>query len=144
MEFDTTNGVKVEIKAASWKDACALRKAVEKAMKNTSVWKSFNSTNISLLDVDLSSLMQIIIDIDISDDFENAIMNCLRYCIYDKGGKNLKITAQLFDDIPEAREEYYEIVLKCLEENLRPFFKSLASTFSNELKAIPDENLKSE
>ena len=140
MEFNTTNGVAVEIKMATWKDACSLKKAVAKAIRGTKLFQNFNSNNINLMDIKLDSLLQTLIDIETSDEFDKAVMDCLRCCIYDKGGKNLKITAQLFDDIPEAREEYYEIMTKCLEENLRPFFKSLVSEFSNRLATIPDEN----
>ena len=143
MEFSTTSGITVEIKAAPFKSACDLKKAVAKALKSTSIFQGLTSNNLSLMDIKLDSLLQALIDLDTSSDFESAVMSCLKYCIYDKGGKNLKITAQLFDDIPEAREEYYEITTKCVEENLRPFFKSLASEFSNRLAAIPEENLES-
>ena len=41
-----------------------------------------------------------------------------------------KITLDLFDTNPEIREDEYEIKLKCIEENFRPFVKSLASQWS--------------
>lgn len=137
MEFITQNGkVAIEIVSVSFKDACNLRKAVAKGIKG----KDLGLNNTNLMDIRIDSLLQLLVDIDTSDEFEKAIMECLKCCIYDKGGKNLKITAQLFDDIPEAREDYYEIITKCCEENLRPFFKSLASEFKTRLAAIP-ENL---
>ena len=137
MEFITQNGnVTVDIIPASFKDACNLKKAVAKGI----VGKDLGIGNNNLMDIKLDSILQLLVDIDTSDDFEKAILECLKSCIYDKGGKNLKITAQLFDDIPNAREDYYEIVTKCCEENLRPFFKSLASEFKARLAAMPNEN----
>lgn len=138
MEFLTQNtNVNIEITPASFKDASNLKKAVAKGL----IGKDLGFNN-SLMDIKLDSILQLLVDIDTSDEFEKAVMECLKCCLYDKGGKNLKITPQLFDDIPAAREDYYEIVTKCCEENLRPFFKSLASEFKNRLAMIPEENLK--
>ena len=136
MEFSTSNGVIVEIKVAPFKDACNLKKAVARAIKDSSLFKDVNA--VDLMSIKIDSLVQLLADIDASDEFEKTIMECLKCCIYDKGGKNIKITAQLFDDIHEAREDYYTIISKCVEENLRPFFKSLTSEFSNRLAALPD------
>lgn len=138
MEFTSQNtNVNIEINSASFKDASNLKKAVAKGL----IGKDLGFNN-SLMDIKLDSILQLLVDIDTSDEFEKAVMECLKCCLYDKGGKNLKITSQLFDDIPEAREDYYEIVTKCCEVNLRPFFKSLASEFKNRLAMIPEENLK--
>lgn len=138
MEFISQNGnVAIDIKPASFKEACNLKKAVAKGLMG----KDLGLGNANLMDIKLDSILQLLVDIDTSDDFEKAILECLKCCVYDKGGKNLKITAQLFDDIPEAREDYYEIITKCCEENLRPFFKSLASEFKTRLAMIP-ENLE--
>lgn len=137
MEFVTQNGnVEVDIQSASFKDACNLKKAVAKGL----IGKDLGFDGQSLMDIKLDSILQLLVDIDTSDEFEKAVMECLKCCIYDKGGKNLKINAQLFDDIPEAREDYYEIVTKCVEVNLRPFFKSLASEFKTLLATLPSEN----
>lgn len=140
MEFTTQNGgVVIEIKPASFKDASNLKKAVAKGLTG----KNFMNTDAtSLMDIKLDSILQLLVDIDTSDEFETAVLECLKCCIYDKGGKNLRITAQLFDDIPEAREDYYEIITKCCEENLRPFIKSLVSEFNNRLKTVPSDNPK--
>lgn len=137
MEFMTQNcNVTIEVKPASFKDACNLKKAVAKGLTG----KDLGLNGSSLMDIKLDSILQLLVDIDTSDEFEKAILECLKCCIYDKGGKNIKITAQLFDDIPEAREDYYEIVTKCCEVNLRPFFKSLASEFKTRLETLTNEN----
>lgn len=139
MEFITQNGgVAIEIKPASFKDACALRKAVSKSLMGQNLLGGADISNI--LDIKVDSIMQLLINIDTSEDFEKSIQECLKVCIYDKGGKNLRITSQLFDDIESAREDYYEIIIKCCEVNLRPFFKSLASEFKARLKMIPENS----
>ena len=139
MKFTTQNGnVEVEIKPASFKEACNLKKAVGKSLIGKGFLKDVDTT--SLMDIKLDSILQLLVDIDTSDEFERSVMECLKSCIYDKGGKNIKITAQMFDDIPEAREDYYEIITKCVEVNLRPFFKSLVSEFNHRLATIQSEN----
>lgn len=127
MEFTTTNGkAEVKIEAASFKDAVNLKKTAMKALKDAGLVDGLNinigeNTNI------LNKLSEVLLNLDTSEEFETAVFGCLKYCIYDFMGKNIKITPLLFDDIPEAREDYYEIVTKCCEENLRPFFNSLVT-----------------
>lgn len=127
MEIITTNGQKsVKIVPASFKDASALKRAVMKIALDSNLIKNAQVINIGNIDSTgiLTGLIQSIIGLDTSDEFESALMACLRVCIYDN---KHSITPQLFDDVPELREDYYEIVTKCCEENLRPFFKSLVS-----------------
>lgn len=136
MEFTTQNGQKeVVINCASFKDASNLRKAVMKSIIESDFSKGLDkgaleSLNLTtMLDVGL----KLILNADTSEIFEKAIFECLKVCLYDG---NHKITSQLFDDIPEAREDYYEIVSKCCEENLRPFFKSLVTEFQTRMNQL--------
>lgn len=127
MEFTTKNGHKnVKINEASWRDASLLKKEALKCLGNTSILnniKDLKQLNTTALFKEISKL---IIGLDTSIEFENAVMKCLSGCIYDN---THKIDENLFNDIQEAREDYYEIVSKCCEVNLRPFFKSLVSAF---------------
>ena len=137
MEFVTKNGnVVVLINPAPFKDACNLKKAVVKGLTG----KELGLDNVNFLDLKVDSILHLLADIDTSDEFERAVMECLNCCLYDKGGKNIKITPQLFDDIPTAREDYYEIITKCVEENLRPFWKSLVSEFKTRFATIQGLN----
>lgn len=141
MEFITQNGqVAIEIKPASFKEASRLKRAVAKGISG----KDLGLSGDSLLDIKIDSIFQLLMDIGTSDEFEKSVMECLKCCIYDKGGKNLKITEQVFDDFPEAREDYYEIVSKCCEENLRPFFKSLVSEFKTRLAKAEKQDQEQE
>lgn len=139
MEFVTQNGgKKVEIKEASFKNACNLKKAVMKCLLNTDALKGVNIENLQSVDASkiFDSLGQMLINMDTSEEFDKAIMACLADCIYDGF---FKINEQLFDDKPEAREDYYEIVSKCAEVNLRPFFKSLVSELKQRFQMLNQE-----
>lgn len=140
MEFVTQNGgKKVDIKEASFKNACSLKKAVMKCLLNTDALKNVNIENLQGVDSSkiFDSLGQMLINMDTSEEFDKAIMACLSDCIYDGF---FKINEQLFDDKPEAREDYYEIVSKCAEVNLRPFFKSLVSELKQRFQALSNED----
>lgn len=74
-----------------------------------------------------------LIGIDTSDEFNDAVFACLKYCTYNNV---YKIDEALFDNdqVPEAREDYYEIIYTCIEENLRPFMKSLVATWKTHIQ----------
>ena len=140
MEFTAKNtGKSVKINPASFKEAIALKKEVLKCLKNAGIIEDINIDKLKNLNVaDLfTSLSNLIITMDTSNGFENALFDCLKVCIYD--GK-YAITSQLFDDKPELQEDYYEIVSKCCEVNLRPFFKSLYSELSTRINAMDLES----
>lgn len=139
MEFITQNGgKKVEIKEASFKDASNLKKAVMKCLLNTDALKGVNLDSLQSVDASkiFDSLGQMLINMDTSEEFDKAIMSCLSNCIYDGF---YKINEQMFNDKPETREDYYEIVSKCAEVNLRPFFKSLVSELKQRFQALNNE-----
>lgn len=139
MEFVTQNGgKKVEIKETSFKNACNLKKAVMKCLLNTDALRGVNIENLQGVDASkiFDSLGQMLINMDTSEEFDKAIMACLSDCIYDGF---FKINEKLFDDKPEAREDYYEIVSKCAEVNLRPFFKSLVSELKQRFQTLNQE-----
>jgi hypothetical protein len=89
-----------------------------------------NIQDVLQKEVDATGIMEfiknVVLSIDTSDDFLEAVFDCLKYCTYKS---TYKIDMDLFDDksVPEAREDYYEIIISCIEENLRPFGKSLIS-----------------
>ena len=132
LEFTTENtGAKVVINVASMKQATNLKNVILKEiiknplglkLKETAEVKSALEKELDISDL-LDYLKNTVIGIEISEEFNNAIFDCLSKCTYDMK----RITLDIFDDIPKAREDYYEILFKCAEENLRPFIKSLAS-----------------
>lgn len=132
MEFITQNGhYKIVINAAPLKDAQALKRAVW----NEAGKLGLNLDNLGGIQAEkfLGKLADLVIALDGSEVFENAIFKCLENCLYDGV---IKINQQLFDDKSELRADYYEIVSACAEENLRPFFKSLVTALKLKFQQI--------
>ena len=133
-EFKGCNGAKIVINDASWGDVRKLKKvlAIELLKLGIDIDKEFLGQTEENLMVG-SKLFQLLKDVYLTleacDDFNDEIMNCLQYCTYD----NIQIKEQLFDDKPEAREDYYDMVIGCLEVNLSPFIKKILSKFSNQI-----------
>lgn len=134
MEFTTQNGNKnVKIEPSTFQNAVNLKKAVVKCLLDAGVLKDINTGSITDTANLLNKFSEILLTAETSTGFENTVFECLQTCIYDD---KYKINKQLFDDIPEAREDYYEIVSKCVEVNLRPFFKSLVSELKTRFQAL--------
>ena len=133
-EFKGCNGAKIVINEATWGDVRKLKKvlAIELLKLGIDIDKEFLGQTEENLMVG-SKLFQLLKDVyltlEASDDFNDEIMNCLQYCTYD----NIQIKEHLFDDKPEAREDYYDMVIGCLEVNLSPFIKKILSKFSNQI-----------
>ena len=136
MEFTTESNTEVVINMANFIDASRLRVAVLGAIKESGV-------EISKVDIEkllsgvkeamgaavksgaLDSLLDMVISLDCSDKVNNEIFNCLKRSTYNSE----KITRDTFNE-PEARGDYYHIVIMCLKVNLAPFFKTLFSKLS--------------
>lgn len=137
IDFVTKNsGKRIKIIPASFKNACKLKVEAMKCLKDSGVLDKLkeNVGNIQISTI-LKELATLIISLDTSEGFNNAVMDCLSVCICDNSHA---ITEQYFNDCPELWEDYYEIVTKCVEVNLRPFFKSLSSELSTRFPQIED------
>ena len=101
-----------------------------------------NTASVFDKQVDFTSVFDfiknVLISIDISEMAENAIFECLKHCVYDK---THKVTMDLFNEVEEAREDYYEIILSCIEENLKPFIKSLVSMWKTQAERLGKSQL---
>lgn len=139
MEFTTHNGQKsVKIIPASFQDAINLKKAAAKCLLDAGIIKNFDFQGLELSAL-IDNAVELLFTAETSDVFEKAVFECLKSCVYDD---KYKITAQIFDDKPEIREDYYEIISKCVEVNLRPFFKSLVSEFKTRFNQTNTDDLK--
>lgn len=129
-EFKGENGARIVINLASFKEATALKKAIEKELLKTEVKldaKSLQEINEKYSMIEFINIAKnFIFSCETSDEFERVLFDCLKHCTYD----SIQIKEQLFDDVPEAREDYYIIVFECIKENVLPFFKSLPSKLS--------------
>lgn len=140
-EFNATNtGNKVVINCAPTRDVQRLKQVILNEIKKSPIGIKLTGGDASSFfekEIDFTGIIDFvkntIIGIDTSDDFREAIFNCLQYCTY-KGV--FKIDEALFDNeqIPDVRRDYYEIVYACIEENLTPFLESLISTWKTHIK----------
>lgn len=136
-EFNGNNGARVVINPAPFKTVKKLRQQIAKELLNHKIDvgnpKSFNDLRKQIGD-NMSDYLNLIKDIllglEVSEDFTNVIESCMRECTYN----NAVINMQLFDDIPEAREDYDKIVMEVIKVNLAPFTKALSGLF-----AMPNE-----
>ena len=113
-EFTTKNGAEVKINDAPFQDAFLLKNEIQKSLAEAKL-------DIKI-DDNVESLLKAFLLIDSNEKVNQALFKCLARCLYN----NLKINQDLFEDT-KIREDYYEIVLACLEVNILPFFKSLFS-----------------
>lgn len=117
MEFTAPSGAKVVINLAPWKDAKALKKALE---REAAAAGSIIPQNMG----DAASVITLL-KIDGSEAFDAALWPCLVRCTRN----DVKIVEETFDTA-EARKDYYDIVQHCLKENLGPLVESLFSKFA--------------
>lgn len=98
------------------------------------------SLNVSSMSNLLDNIKDLFFGLMTSDKFDRIIFKCLNSCTYN----GVKITKQLFDDMPEARQDYYQIIKECVEINLNPFLKSLTSQLSTLFTIPMSENQESD
>lgn len=136
------SGKTVKIKTASFQNAIKLKKEAFKCLGRTnSLEKIKDLQNVELKTL-ISEIANLLVEADTSDGFNKALMECLSVCICD--GSHA-ITEQYFNDCPELWEDYYEIVSRCVEVNLRPFFKSLVSELQTRFNSLEQfQTLKSQ
>ena len=103
MEFTAPSGATVVINPAPWKDAKALKRAIEREMAIAG-------------SLDLRAFLLT----DSSEAVDAALLVCLSRCLY--GGE--KIIEATFDK-PENRQDYYEIAYQCGKVNLGPLWGNL-------------------
>lgn len=139
-EFKTeATGNTVIINCAPWDSVQKLKHVIISEIKKTPIGIKLIGGDKTLFEkeLDFTGILDFIkdtlINIDTSEAFDDAIFDCLQYCTYKKV---YKIDKELFNNeaVPEARQDYYELVFACIEENLRPFVKSLISTWKTHIK----------
>lgn len=136
MEFVTKNSRKnIKIKPASFQVAMRLKKEAFKCLNRSNTLEKIKDLKNIELTTLFSEIANLLVEADTSDGFNKALMECLSVCICD--GTHA-ITEQYFDDCPELWEDYYEIVSNCVEVNLRPFFKSLASELQTRFNQVEE------
>ena len=115
-----------------------------KSLMDVKVLENLDMSDLQDLDVSdiIDKLLGVLMALETSNDFERAVYDCLRECLYDGF---YKITPQLFDDKPETREVYY---CKVLRGKPHPFFQEscfrIQSSISDDSKRKPDTTITAE
>lgn len=144
VEILTSNNVKAVVNVADFADALTLKRVFFKSLAESGldVQKFLSGKSISIkdMDIDFDSIISAVFGLLGSKELDDAVIKCLSRSLY----RGEKITAFTFDD-EKARQDYYELFIKCAEINLSPFVKGLASGFKTlfPIKEM-EENQKSE
>lgn len=123
-------GNRIVINPASFSEVKRLKNVLFGELRSHSLGLKLTGNTNELLnkEIDFTALLDflknVLIGADISENVESALWDCLKHCTYKT---TYRIDEGLFDQVPEAREDYYEIIISCIEENLKPFIKSLVS-----------------
>lgn len=126
-------GNRIVINPASFGEVLKLKNVLFGELKSHSLGLKLTGNTNELLnkEIDFTAVLDFLKDVligaDISEEVDAALWACLKNCTYQT---TYRIDKDLFDKVPEAREDYYEIIISCIEENLRPFIKSLVSKWS--------------
>ena len=140
-DFTTEIGKKrVVINCASIREVQNLKRVIFNELKKYPLGLKLTEGAASIFEkeIDFTGVIDFIknalIGIETSEEFNEALFACLEHCTYDTV---YKIDESLFDNdqVPQAREDYYEIVYSCIEENLRPFLKSLVATWKTHIQS---------
>lgn len=128
-EFTATSGAKVKINPADFKSAMALKSAIAKEMSKS----EFEISGFDMQkDINIADFAKMALAVDSSPAVYKALFDCLVRCTYD----GQKITEAIFEEV-DARQDYYEIVIACLKENLLPFFNGLVSKLKPLMDKLP-------
>lgn len=123
-------GNRIVINPASFGEVKKLKNVLFNEIRNQPLGLKLvgNTNNVLDKTIDFTAVIDffknVLIGADISEEIETALWACLKHCTYQT---TYRIDEDLFDKVPEAREDYYEIIISCIEENLTPFIKSLVS-----------------
>ena len=129
-EFKGQTGKRIVINVANFKESAQLKACIAKELLKQNI-DIGNADSLAGLKDELNNSVpkllntakNLLLSCEVSEEFNKALFDCLRHCTYD----SIQVREQLFDDVPEAREDYYMIVFECIKENILPFFKGLLS-----------------
>lgn len=119
VEFTATSGAKVKINIADFEDAQNLKFAIQKALKA----EGFEMKDMGdILSSDMWPIAKLAMAVDCSKEVNDALWPCLARC--SRNGD--KITKLTFEPV-DARQDYYEIIVSCIKENVGPLFVGVSA-----------------
>lgn len=134
IEFKATSGAKVKINVADFEDAQNLKFAIQKALKA----EGFDMKDIGdVMSSDMWPIAKLVMAVDCNKEVNDALWPCLVQCTRNSE----KITKQTFEPV-DARQDYYEIVIACLKENISPLFVGVFAKLKKLLSKPQSEDQK--
>lgn len=121
-EFLATSGARVKINLAPWGVTVALKSAIAQEICKTNMDLNVNIFSGLQNDINLIDFVKLALIVDSSELVYQRLFDCLIKCSYNGD----KITPETFEDA-KARQDYYDIVIACLKENIFPFFEGQIS-----------------
>ena len=129
--FMLSSGVELKVSSAAFVDANRLKNALLSAARGM---KGLDDSLVGglggIANMDLGPVLDAILGAATSPEVEQALFKCAERALYD----NIRVNVALFDDPQigeKARGDYYEIALKIIEVNCRPFFSGALSRFKD-------------
>lgn len=122
----TVGGRELVVNPASYRDAMDLSKAIGRALRGSDLSGLPTDMEAQIGAEGLQSMISLVMSVSTSDEVERATFKCAERAAW--GGT--KITPELFDDEPEARQYFYQIMSEVIKVNVTPFFGGLFSAFS--------------
>ena len=136
--FTLKSGATLLVTEAPYVDARRLRNELVKAAKGVpGLDDSIVAAGLGgLKNAELGPILDAVLTAGSSEELENAIFKCGERADY----QGNRVTLALMDDpklSTQARQDYYEIALKIIEVNCRPFLQGALSLLGTYIKTKP-------
>lgn len=142
--FNLASGASLQVSPAAFADAKALERTVLASLRGGNVGtidlgKLKAAKESGNLAEAVAPLLDLILGAGSSKDLEDALFACSATAAYTPAGQQApkRVTPGLFDEVLEARADYYQIMARVAEVNLGPFFQAIFSLSSGPRKEPP-------
>jgi len=127
------SGNVLKFSVASFIDSIRLTNIIAKAFSQRGLnIKLDRDTELSfqgLFEKNPDAFIKGLMDVIFEEFVMDVVFKCAEKCIYVKKGVSMKVTAETFED-EEARKDFYEVMLKIAQENIKPFFGNLLTVLN--------------
>lgn len=132
-EITLKSGNILKFSMASFIDSIRLTNIVARAFSQRGLdVKLDRETELSfqgLFEKNPDAFIKGLMDVVFEEFVMDVVFKCAEKCVYVKKGVSMKVTQETFED-EEARKDFYEIMLKIAQENIKPFFGNLLTVLS--------------
>lgn len=131
-EFTATSGAVVKINPADFMDAIELQSAIAERISTSQLKMSLKSgVSFEEQEIDAAEFIKLAAGVIADRSVRDALFKCLGKCTHN----GQRITPATFNDIT-ARQDFLEIAMACVKENIGHFIAPLLSKFFPALAAM--------